>query len=149
VDAEDEAGAGLEELKSLRSLQSEPKPKPIRLNVEDDNLDKTKTRWILAPHASTYLYIKFFSTSTGKFESHYPSLEFKIVGGQKPFVLPCKGICEFPMINSEQRNIFMNRRRARPHATPECFVSKTYIHAEGKYEFGSLLIGKTFDKRVE
>lgn len=118
----------------------EIKPKPIKLDLSDENLDKVKTRWTIKPHSSKYLVIKFYSTEVDTCEN---KLVFELLGYSKQFGLTCRGICAFPTINTDIRNIFMHRKRHRPHSIPECFLNKHYIQNEQRYDFGPLLIGKT------
>ena len=133
---------------SNRSPGQSPDPTPrnklVRLNIQEENLDKTKTRWVLPAKTSVYLYVKFFSTTIGEFAS---ALNFEIVGSNKKDIhLNCKGSCQFPTIDQDISHILTARKvkRGRPKQIPNCYMSKVYIQSEGKYDFGSLLVGRTF-----
>ena len=58
-------------------------------------------------------------------------------------------LCEFPTINSNFRNVFMQQKKSRPANPPECFISKYYIVSENQFDFGPLLIGKDSEKKHE
>ena len=127
-----------------QTLQEGAEEPSKRMDLSEENLDRSKGRWIVEPNSSTYLLIKFISTEIGSFEA---SMQFEIVGCSKHFSLPCSCVCQFPVINSDPRNVFMRRKKARPAAVPDCYISKHYISQETKYEFGPLLIGKLPDKK--
>jgi len=112
----------------------------VRLNMSESNMDKTRTRWIIPAFSSNYLVVSFYSMELGNFET---TLQFEIVGCSRHFNLPVTAVCEFPVINSDVRNMFMKRKKTRPTTIPDCFVSKHYIMSESKYDFGPLLIGKS------
>jgi Flagellar-associated PapD-like len=115
-----------------------------RIDLSEENLDRTKGRWIVDGNSSYYLLLKFFSIDIGSFDAN---LQFEIVGCSKHFALPCLCVCQFPTVNTDPRNVFMKRKKSRPIGAPDCYVSKHYISQEGKYEFGPLLIGKLPDKK--
>ena len=127
-----------------QSLQEGPEEPSRRMDLAEDNLDRSRGRWIIDPNTSTYLLVKFFSPEIGSFEAN---MQFEIVGCSKHFNLPCSCICQFPVINSDPRNVFMKRKKSRPVTIPDCYVSKHYISQETKYEFGPLLIGKLPEKK--
>jgi hydrocephalus-inducing protein len=54
-----------------------------------------------------------------------------------------------PTINTNYKNVFMNHKRVRPPTVPESYLDKTYVVAEGVFDFGPLLIGKDGAKRDE
>ena len=102
-------------------------------------MDKEKTRWIIQPKESATLYIKFFSEQVGEFPQ---TLNFEIVGSTRNFPLNLKSQCSMPTINTNYKNVFMSHKRVRPPTIPESYVDKSYIVAEGLFDFGPLLIGK-------
>lgn len=59
------------------------------------------------------------------------------------------GVCEFPTINANVRNVFMSHKKSRPANPPECFLSRNYVASEGLFDFGPLLVGKDAEKRHE
>lgn len=116
--------------------------------AEDETLppmSETISRWVLAPKESKKLYIKFFSTMIGSF---HENLQFEIIGSYKSFHLPITGLCEFPQINQNVKNMYMSLKKARP-AEKEALVIKSYVQAEQLFEFGPLLIKKDAEKRTE
>lgn len=115
-----------------------------RMDLSEENLDRGKGRWIVESNSSMFVLVRFFSIDIGSFDAN---MQFEIVGCNKHFNLTCSCVCQFPVINSDPRNVFMKRKKARPAAVPDCYVSKHYISQETKYEFGPLLIGKLADKK--
>ena len=115
-----------------------------RMDLSEENLDRNRGRWIVEGNSSVFLLVRFFSAEMGKFEA---TMQFEVVGCSKHFNLVCTCTSQFPVINSDPRNVFMRRKKTRPVAVPDCYVSKHYISQEGKYEFGPLLIGKLPDKK--
>jgi len=114
--------------------------------VEGDGLPPLTdnvTRWVLNPKETKKLYIKFFSTKIGTFSE---TLQFEIIGSYKSFNLPITGLCEFPTINQNVKNMYMNIKKARP-AEKENIIIKSYIQSENLFEFGPLLIKKDAEKR--
>jgi len=103
------------------------------------NISTPPTRWIIPAHSSIKFTLKFHSSSIGRFDA---SLGFEVVGGgARPFALPCAGRCEVPTINSDPRNVFMNRVKHRAIDAPP--LSKKFIVSRDVYEFGPLLTWKT------
>lgn len=102
------------------------------------------TRWVLQPKESKTLYVKFYSTKTGLYKQE---LQFEIVGSYKPFTLTANAICEFPSINQNPRNLFLQQKKVRPTTEPESFLSKVFVNSEGVFDFGPLLIGKNPEQR--
>ena len=56
-----------------------------RMDLADENLDRSRGRWIIDPNISTYLLVKFFSPEIDSFEAN---MQFEIVGCTKHFNLP-------------------------------------------------------------
>jgi hypothetical protein len=97
-----------------------------------------QTRWIVEANSSVKFVVKFHSDEINRLDA---ALNFEVVGGgARPFMLPCIGHCEVPTINSDPRNVFMNRVKARLDNAPP--VSKRYIMSKDVYEFGPLLTWK-------
>ena len=107
------------------------------------NMSADITRWVLQPKESKKLYMKFYSTKIGTFTEN---LLFEIVGSYKSFTLPVTGVCEFPTINTNSRNLYFNSRKTRP-ADKETIVYKSFIQNEGVFDFGPLLMKKDPEKR--
>lgn len=105
-----------------------------------------QTRWVLEPQESKKLYVKFFSTKTGQQDQ---VLQFEIVGSYKNFNLNAKASCDFPMINPNSKNIYLNQKKVRPTTEPESYLAKTFVISENCFDFGPLLIGKDPEKREE
>ena len=103
------------------------------------------TRWVLAPKESRKLYLKFFSTKIGSFSD---TLQFEILGSYKPFNLPITGMCEFPQINQNVKNLYMSIKKQRP-PEKEALIIKSFVQAENLFEFGPLLIKKDAEKRED
>jgi len=103
-----------------------------------------QTRWVLQPKESKKLYVKFFSTKTGPQDQ---VLQFEIVGSYKAFNLNAKASCDFPTINSNARNLYLQQKKVRPATEPDSFLAKTFITSENVFDFGPLLIGKDPEKR--
>ena len=69
------------------------------------------TRWVLGPKETKKMYMKFICTKIG---SYSENLQFEIVGSYKQFTLPTTGLCEFPQINQNNKNIYMSIKKSRP-----------------------------------
>jgi hypothetical protein len=74
-------------------------------------MSNTVTRWILQPKESKKIYVKFFSKNIGTYDQ---ILQFEIVGASKAINLNLNAVCEFPIINSNYRNVFMAQKKSRP-----------------------------------
>jgi hypothetical protein len=102
------------------------------------------TRWVLNPGQSQKLFVKFFSTKVGVYDS---ILNFEVLGSTKQFPLHVTGKCEFPSINNNIKNVFMDQKKSRPNHAPESYLSKVFILNEGLFDFGPILVGKDAEKR--
>lgn len=102
------------------------------------------SRWTLAPKESKRLYIKFFSTKIG---SYSENLQFEIIGSYKLFHLPITGLCEFPQINQNVKNMYMSIKKSRP-LEKDALIIKSFVQSENLFEFGPLLIKKDAEKRA-
>ena len=74
-------------------------------------------------------------------------LQFEIVGSYRPFNLNLNAVCEFPTINSNNRNVFMAQKKSRPPQAPDSYLQKCFVVSENVFDFGPLLIGKDPEKR--
>jgi hydrocephalus-inducing protein len=105
-----------------------------------------KYRWVVPAHGSVQFRVKFASVAEGKPES---AMEFEVVGTHQKFVLPCKGVCEFPSVNTDTRNIFMRRVKnlsANPHVP---LPNKRFVIADNFYSFGPLSLFKKPEWKVD
>jgi len=103
-----------------------------------------QTRWVLQPKESRKLHIRFCSKATGTYEQ---TMQFEIVGSYKTMSLNLSAVCDFPTINNNPKNVFMNTRRNRPAQPPDSYIQKCYINSEQTFDFGPLLVGKDPEKR--
>ena len=112
---------------------------PADVNIEEHT--EKKARWIIPAKKKITLYIKFFTTVPGNYES---ILDFESFYSTKSYKVPCMGVCDFPMINPNPINVFMNNniRKVRPEKAPECYLSRKFVTSEQLFDFGPLLIGK-------
>jgi len=96
-------------------------------------------RWVVAARDSVHIKVFFSSPAVGRFDT---VLGFEVVGcGKRELSLVAVGICDVPTVNSDPRNVFMNRVKSRPeHALP---LSKKYVANRSVFEFGPLLTWKT------
>ncbi|OQR81932.1 hydrocephalus-inducing protein, partial [Thraustotheca clavata] len=113
-----------------------------RLSIIQEDAPKPM-RWILPPHAETSFEVAFTSRDVGTFDS---TLSFEIMGSKREASLFCRGLCSVPSINSDPRNVFMNRAK---HKVDGALVHKKFVLSKGVYEFGPLLLGKSADIRLE
>ncbi|RHY53725.1 hypothetical protein DYB38_002829 [Aphanomyces astaci] len=103
----------------------------VRFQIASDRM-----RWILPPRGECSFVVQFASNEVGTFDS---TLGFEIVGGRRELSLFCRAQCAVPTINSDPRNVFMSRGKAKLDG----MVQKKYVLTTSQYEFGPLLIGKT------
>ena len=100
-----------------------------------------RTRWIIEPHGSIELTVKFTSDVVGRFEQE---LGFEMVGVHGVTRnIKVRGVCAFPQISSDYRNVFMRKLKARPDTAS---ISKQYIISKQTFEFGPVLCGKEDDR---
>eukprot|EP01032_Pedospumella_encystans_P008479 gene8479-10061_t len=105
-----------------------------------------KYRWVVPAHGSIQLRVRFASVAEGKPES---TMEFEVVGTHQKFTLPCKGVCEFPKINTDSRNVFMRRAKALSANPLAPLPNKRFVIAENFYSFGPLSLFKKPEWKVE
>ncbi|ETV98760.1 hypothetical protein H310_08827 [Aphanomyces invadans] len=102
-----------------------------------------KMRWILPPRGECSFFVQFSSNEVGTYDN---TLGFEIVGGRREVSLFCRASCAVPTINSDPRNVFMSRAKAKSDGG---IVQKKYVLSKSQYEFGPLLIGKPPSLRAE
>ena len=56
--------------------------------------------------------------------------QFEIVGSYRPFTLNAKAECEFPTINQNPRNLFIQQKKVRTPTEPDSFLQKTFVLQE-------------------
>ncbi|DAZ93738.1 TPA: hypothetical protein N0F65_007364 [Lagenidium giganteum] len=108
-----------------------PAPAPAPVPVVPST---PKLRWVIQPHESVKIIVKFTSSDVGVFDS---TLGFEIVGVRREFNLFCRGLCSVPTINSDPRNVFMSRVKGRAEGA---FVQKKYVMSKNQFEFGPLIV---------
>jgi len=127
------AKAKAAEAKARAKKGLEPEPEPEVQHA---------TRWILPPHGSAAFDVVFQSDGVGSFDVN---MGFEIVGDSRQFVLTSRGICSVPSVNTDARNVFMNRvKGGRPEN-----ISHKYVTSRERFEFGPLLVGKPEDKGAQ
>ena len=100
-------------------------------------------RWVLQPGESANFDVVFESTDVGIFDC---ALAFEAVGGTQEFNLMLQGVCAVPTLNTDPRNVFMNRIKQRPD---HINVSKKYVINRELFEFGPLLVNKDAGLRLD
>eukprot|EP00939_MAST-03C_sp_MAST-3C-sp1_P000134 g134.t1 len=111
-------------------------------NAEDKPYPAVASRWILQPREEKQFHVLFSPDSVGKIDA---SLVFEVAGSnQQQKYLLVRGISAIPAINSDPRNVFMRRAKNGPLER----IRKKYVVARRRYEFGPLLIGKTFTEEA-
>ena len=100
-----------------------------------------KSRWVIPKQSSIKIQVEFQSEDVGKFTE---MLGFEVVGGEKHKVAVCQGICAYPQISDDYRNVFYKKVKTRPSSAN---ISRQYIISDQKFDFGPLLAGKS--KAVE
>ena len=130
---------GFEILPFVEEGAEDPNAAPPADNAEPTNASAVREgRWIVDANSSVKFVVKFHSEEIFRLDS---ALNFEVVGGGvRPFLLSCVGHCEVPTINSDPRNVFMNRIKTRPLEAPP--VSKKFVLSREVYEFGPLLAWK-------
>lgn len=92
------------------------------------------TRWVIPAKGTVQLAVRFSSEELGRF---HETLNFDVLSGEQK-KLPVSGICDYPRIATDHRNLYYKTSKARP-ATP--LVSKQFITSKSLFEFGPLLAG--------
>ena len=116
---------------------------PLEEPLENTTIN-TQTRWVVPAKQKITLYIKLFAKSPGNYEADF---DFETYYSTKGYKIKCLGICDFPDINSNPINVFMQRKKVRPPQPPESYISKHFITQENVFDFGPLLIGKDPTKK--
>lgn len=113
-------------------------------DLNESDIIKTDTRWVIPPESTLRLYVKFFSKTSGTFESN---LAFENTFNLKKTFVSVMGKTEFPSISNQPKQLFNNVKKLRPTTVPECYLSKAYVLNENIFDFGPLLIGKNAEKK--
>ena len=133
----------MEDLSETPSASSSPVKDGVATESNDDVRSEKpvvhvkKTRWIIPPHASVELTVKFTSDDVGKFEEELCFEMVGVHGVQRR--LRVRGTCAYPQISTDYRNVFYRKLKTRP-PTPQ--ISKQYIIPKQTFEFGAVLCGK-------
>jgi hypothetical protein len=101
-----------------------------------------KTRWIIPPRGSQPLFIKFYSEKIGEFKQ---PLHFEVVGTEKSVEVALTGKCEYPQLNDKPKIVFSLYERKGGKNSP---MLKKFDMKRNVFSFGSLLIGKEYEKRM-
>ena len=112
---------------TLRKDKTKVEQSEVVLPPEDvyiSELTKDDSRWIIPAETTLKLYVKFFSKTSGSFESN---LTFENSFNLKKVVVPVFGKTDFPSISSLPKNIFNNVKRTRPATVPDCYLSKSFV----------------------
>ncbi|NXI51133.1 HYDIN protein, partial [Chloroceryle aenea] len=96
-------------------------------------------RWIVPAHGKVELKVHFSSTVLGQFDQ---MLHFEILGTNRLYELPCRGICLYPTISQDPRLVFPHRRKSK---ADDDIIFKQYVMSTGVFHFGPLLCGKSRD----
>ncbi|XP_028313928.1 hydrocephalus-inducing protein homolog [Gouania willdenowi] len=102
----------------------------------------TKFRWIVPAGGEVTLGIWFYSESPGTFEQIF---NFELLGTQKQYHLPCRGISTYPSICEDYKTIFVHSKKvAQTNGLEKAYVIKSSV-----FEFGPLLCSKSRDRYKE
>jgi len=125
---------------ALAKGNSKGKPvSPTPGSASGESPEVSETRWIIEPQGEQRVYLNFFSETIGTFDSR---LAFEVVGGingNAPISIAAVGTTAYPSINSDPRNVFMRRAKAKPASG---YAHKQYISSLNVYDFGPLLAGR-------
>ena len=59
-------------------------------------------RWVVPPHGSVTLRLRFASDTLGQFDQ---TLQLEVVGTRRRYQVHCRGTCAFPAISREPRSV--------------------------------------------
>ncbi|XP_028304635.1 hydrocephalus-inducing protein homolog isoform X2 [Gouania willdenowi] len=102
----------------------------------------TKFRWIVPAGGEVTLGIWFYSESPGTFEQTF---NFELLGTQKHYHLPCRGISTYPSISQDYKTIFAHSKKVAETNGLE----KAYAINSSVFEFGPLVCSKSRDRYKE
>lgn len=131
------------------SESQNPSESAQEMSVEDDEDPNPppppQTRWVLGPKQSQELTVEFSSEDIGRFQEN---LFFEISSPGSPArptsgSLTVIGICDYPQISSDYRDVYYRKARTRPRSP---LVSRQFIIPTEKFEFGPLLAGKSCEE---
>eukprot|EP00775_Hariotina_reticulata_P008964 gene8964-9139_t len=128
---------GKEVVSSSKSVAAEPASVTAASEADMDRHGlQDKTRWIVPPHGTVRLLVQFSSETVGKWSE---VLGFDVICGQHNEKVTVLGMCDYPHISTEARNMFYRLAKARP-PTPQ--VRQQFMLPSSVFEFGPLLVGK-------
>lgn len=84
-------------------------------DLNEDDLIKNDTRWVIPAETTLRLYVRFFSKTSGKFESN---MAFDNTFNLKKSLVPVVGKTEFPSISNQPKQLFNNVKKVRPSTVP-------------------------------
>ncbi|RYH22951.1 hypothetical protein EON65_18485, partial [archaeon] len=134
VDPKDKGKKGGKDAKPAKGTVEEP---VVVEPVAPPPPPPAPTRWVIEPQGTVQFKVRFKSEKEGKFES---TMEFEMVGTGQRFSLPCVGVCAYPSINTDTRNVFMRRLKALSQTNPHPI--KRFVIAENFFSFGALSLFK-------
>lgn len=105
----------------------EEPPKPQRV---------TQYRWVVPAKGAVHVVVQYRSPEIGK---HNQIAAFDVLGGDKNNSVVLYGLCVYPTISTDYRNVFFRKVKTRPQSP---LVNRQYIINKGTFEFGPLLAGK-------
>ncbi|XP_042266839.1 hydrocephalus-inducing protein homolog isoform X2 [Thunnus maccoyii] len=100
-------------------------------------------RWVVPANGKVVMKIWFYSETPGKFEQIF---NFELLGTQRRYQLPCRGMCTYPSICKDYKTLFSFSRKV---PKMEEGLQKIYVVKPGFFEFGPLLCSKTRDRYKE
>eukprot|EP00698_Gefionella_okellyi_P022526 TRINITY_DN7486_c0_g1_i1.p1 TRINITY_DN7486_c0_g1~~TRINITY_DN7486_c0_g1_i1.p1 ORF type:complete len:4186 (-),score=1237.39 TRINITY_DN7486_c0_g1_i1:99-12656(-) len=116
--------------KGAKAAAVEPPPEP------EKPLPPVATRWTIPPKSTVPIMVKFVSQEIGAFTE---TLLFEIRGTDKQYTITSKGVCAFPQISDDPRNVFMRKVKAKPSTG---YVHRQYVAKDNVFDFGPLLMKK-------
>lgn len=93
---------------------------------------RDETRWVIPARSTIQLAVRFSSHELGTFNE---VLNFDVLSGER-MKLPVSGICDYPRIASDHRNVYYKTTKARP-STP--LINRQYVITKSVFEFGPVL----------
>lgn len=79
-------------------------------------------------NSSINCIVQFQSSEVGKFSE---TLMFEVKGGERNVPLLVNGVCDFPQISSDYRNVFYKKVRMM-HDVATLLIDHTVMHVPGK-----------------
>lgn len=103
---------------TIRRAQPKAEETEVIIPVDDLNeadITKADTRWVIPPESTLRLYVKFFSKTSGTFDSN---LTFENTFNLKKMIIPVTGRTEFPSISNIPKQLFNNVKKSRVPTVP-------------------------------